>query len=96
MHSPMYPGEMIRDVPEARAGDAALPPPPSITARARRLGAARTTLPRLLHGRIGLSPGMTLALGRIGGNEAGHWMRPQAARDLSQARFESRALFASF
>ena len=96
MRSPMYPGEMIRDMPEARAGDAALPAPPSITARARRLGVARTTLPRLLHGRIGPFPGMTLALGRIGGNEAGHWMRPQAVRDLAQARIESRALFASF
>ena len=51
MRNPMHPGEMIRDMLEARAADAALPPPPSITEMARQLGVARTTLSRLLHGR---------------------------------------------
>ena len=91
MRNPMHPGEMIRDVLEARAADAALPPPPSITEMARQLGVARTTLSRLLHGRIGLSPEMALALERIGWNEADHWMRLQAACDLAQARLRASA-----
>ena len=91
MRNPMHPGEMIREMLEARAADAALPPPPSITEMARQLGVARTTLSRLLHGRIGLSPEMALTLERIGWNEADHWMRLQAAYDLAQARLRASA-----
>ena len=90
MRNPMHPGEMIRDMLEARAA-AALPPPPSIIEMARQLGVARTTLSRLLHGRIGLSPETALALERIGWNEADHWMRLQAAYDLAQARLRASA-----
>ena len=79
MRNPMHPGEMIHDMLEARTTDAALPPPSSITEMARQLGVARTTLSRLLHGRIGISPDMALALESIGWNEADHWMRLQAA-----------------
>ena len=57
----------------------------------RQLGVARTTPARLLHGRIGLSPEMAPALERIGWNEAGHWMRRQAAFDLAQARLGASA-----
>ena len=91
MRNPMHPGEMIRDMLEARAADAALPPPSSITEMARQLGVARTTLSRLLHGRIGISPEMVLALERIGWNEADHWMRLPAACDLAQARLRASA-----
>ena len=91
MRNPMHPGEMIRDMLEARTTDAALPPPPSITEMARQLGVARTTLSRLLHGRIGISPDMALALESIGWNEADHWMRLQAAYDLAQARLRASA-----
>ena len=91
MRNPMHPGEMIRDMLEARVTDAALPPPPSITEMARQIGVARTTLSRLLHGRIGISPDMALALESIGWNEADHWMRLQAAYDLAQARLRASA-----
>ena len=91
MLNPMHPGEMIRDMLEARAADTALPPPPSITEMARQLGVARPTLSRLLHGRIGISPDMALALESIGWNEADHWMRLQAAYDLAQARLRASA-----
>ena len=93
MRNPMHPGEMIRDMLEARAADAALPPPPppSITEMARQLGVARTTLSRLLHGRIGISPDMALALERMGWNEADHWMRLQASYDLARARLRASA-----
>lgn len=91
MRNPMHPGEMIRDMLEARSADAALPPPPSVTEMAKHLGVARSTLSRLLHGRIGISPEMALALESIGWNEAGHWMRLQAAYDLAQARLRASA-----
>ena len=50
------------------------------------LDVARNTLSRLLHGRIGVSPKMALAMERIGWGNADHWMRVQAAYDLALAR----------
>ena len=60
----------------------------TVTECARRLGVARNTLSRLLHGRIGISPKMALALERAGWSSADHWMRIQAAWDLARARRE--------
>ena len=80
MHDPPHPGEMIRDIlDDEEVGW-------TVTDCARRLGVARNTLSRLLHGRIGLSAKMALSLERIGWGNADHWMRVQAAYDLAQAR----------
>ena len=80
MYDPPHPGEMIRDIlDDEEVGW-------TVTDCARRLGVARNTLSRLLHGRIGISPKMALALERIGWGNADHWMRVQAAHDLAQAR----------
>ena len=57
-----------------------------MTECARRLGVARNTLSRLLHGRLGISPKMALVLERIGWGNADHWMRMQSACDLAQRR----------
>lgn len=89
MLNPMHPGELLFDMlkDNAAAGTA----PASITDLAKQLGFARTTLSRLLHARIGISPAMALALEGIGWNEADHWMRLQAAYDLAQARLKAAA-----
>ena len=80
MHDPPHPGEMIRDIlDDEEVGW-------TVTECARRLGVARNTLSRLLHGRIGLSPKMALAMERIGWGNADHWMRIQAAYDLARTR----------
>ena len=82
MYDPPHPGEMIRDVLEDEEVGW------TVTECARRLGVARNTLSRLLHGRIGISPKMALALERVGWSSAAHWMRVQAACDLARARRE--------
>ena len=82
MYDPPHPGEMVRDVLEDEEVGW------TVTECARRLGVARNTLSRLLHGRIGISPKMALALERAGWSSADHWMRIQAAWDLARARRE--------
>ena len=82
MYDPPHPGEMIRDILEDEEVGW------TVTECARRLGVARNTLSRLLHGRIGVSPKMALALERAGWSSADHWMRIQAAWDLARARRE--------
>lgn len=66
MYDPPHPGEMLRDIlDDEEVGW-------TVTECARRLGVARNTLSRLLHGRIGVSPKMALALERIGWGNADH------------------------
>ena len=50
---------------------------------AERLGCARQTVSRLLHGRSGVSPKMALALERIGWGRAVDWLGSQARYDLA-------------
>ena len=83
MHNPPHPGSMVRDSVEAVGW--------TITECANRLGVARNTLSRLLNERIGISPAMALALGRIGWSNANHWLRLQAAYDLAQERLKQKA-----
>ena len=64
MYDPPHPGEMIRDILEDEEVGW------TVTECARRLGVARNTLSRLLHGRIGISPKMALALERAGWSSA--------------------------
>ena len=85
MYAPPHPGEMIRDILEDE--DVGW----TVTECARRLGMARNTLSRLLNGHIGISPGLALAMERIGWGDADHWMRVQAAYDLAQARKRENA-----
>ena len=83
MLNPCHPGEILRDNLEA----AEL----SVTEAASRLGCTRQALSRLLNAKAGISPGMALALERIGWSNASFWMRLQASYELAQARREQAA-----
>ncbi len=53
---------------------------------ANRLGVSRNTASRLLNARCGITPGVALALERIGWSDADFWMRRQVHYDLALAR----------
>ena len=78
MHDPAHPGESLRDAMLAEGW--------SVTETAAKLGCTRQTFSRLLNGRTGISPGMALALERIGWSNAAFWMRRQALYDLARER----------
>lgn len=72
-----HPGELIRaNVIETSGLD--------VTEAAARLGVSRTTLSRLLNGRIGISPEMALRLERAGLSNARFWMDLQINYELSK------------
>ena len=56
------------------------------TEAARRMGVRRENLSLLVHGQIGISPKMALALERVGISNAEFWMRRQAGYELAQER----------
>ena len=58
----------------------------TVTEAARRIGVRRENLSLLVHGQIGISPKMALALERIGISNAEFWMRRQAGYELAQER----------
>ena len=58
----------------------------TVTEAARRIGVRRENLSLLVHGQIGISPKMALALERIGIRYAEFWMRRQAGYELAQER----------
>lgn len=72
-----HPGELIRaNVIETSGVD--------VTEAAARLGVSRTTLSRLLNGRIGISPEMALRLEKAGLSNARFWMDLQTNYELSK------------
>ena len=78
MRDPAHPGESLRDALAAEGW--------TVTEASARLGCTRQTFSRLLNGRTGISPGMALALERVGWSSAAFWMRRQALYDLAQER----------
>ena len=78
MHSPAHPGEIIREAIQAQRW--------TITEAATRLGVTRSMLSRVLNRKAGVSPGLALALDRLGWSDARHWMRLQVAYDLAEER----------
>ena len=58
----------------------------TITDAARRLGVARHTLSRVVHGHAAISAEMAIRLEKAGWSNAEFWVRRQAAYDLAQAR----------
>ena len=58
----------------------------TITDAARRLGVARHTLSRVVHGHSAISAEMAIRLEKAGWSNAEFWVRRQAAYDLAQAR----------
>ena len=78
MRDPAHPGGSLRDALAAEGW--------TVTQAAEKLGCTRQTFSRLLNERTGISPGMALALERIGWSNAAFWMRRQALYDLAQER----------
>ena len=78
MKSPTHPGAGIRDDIRELGW--------TVTEAARQMGVRRENLSLLIHGQIGISPKMALALERVGISNAEFWMRRQASYDLAQER----------
>lgn len=76
-HHP-HPGELLRD-------DVLLPLGIEVTDAAHRLGLARSSLSRILHGRTGISPDLAVRLERAGVSTARFWMALQANYELARA-----------
>ena len=58
----------------------------TVTEAAQRMDIRREALSLLIHGQIGISPKMSLALERVGIGNAEFWMRRQAGYELAQER----------
>ena len=86
MRNPTHPGTGIRD-DLAELGW-------TVTEAARRMGVRRENLSLLIHGQIGVSPKMALALERVGISNAEFWMRRQAVYELAQERLRQERKFA--
>ena len=78
LHHPVHPGEGIRDCLE----ESGL----TVTELAHSLGIDRSTLHRLLSGRIALTARTAVALERIGWSNAEFWLRLQNQFDLARER----------
>ncbi|MCK2042166.1 HigA family addiction module antidote protein [Chromohalobacter sp. TMW 2.2308] len=78
MHNPPHPGETLRE-------DVLPALDISVTEMARRLGLARETLSRILHGRAPISPDLAVRLERAGIGRARTWLAVQGDYDLWQA-----------
>ncbi|MGC4024704.1 MAG: HigA family addiction module antitoxin [Mesorhizobium sp.] len=74
-----HPGEILRE-------DILMPLGIEVTEAAHRLGIARTTLSRVIHGHAGISPELAIRLERAGVSSARFWMNLQANYELSKAR----------
>lgn len=83
MHQPPHPGETLREdvLPELNV---------SVAALARRLGFARETLSRVMHGRAPVSPDLAVRLELAGIGKARVWLGVQADYDLWQARHRAQ------
>lgn len=79
MKYPPHPGRSIKDACLDPLGL-------SITEGARRIGVARHSLSRVIHGHAGISPEMAIRLEKMGWSDADSWVRMQAAYDLARAR----------
>ncbi|EQD42987.1 Addiction module antidote protein, HigA [mine drainage metagenome] len=73
-----HPGELLRE-------DVLLPLGIEVTDAAQRLGMSRTTLPRVINGRAGISPDSAIRLERAGVSTARFWMTLQVNYELAQA-----------
>ena len=81
MYNPAHPGEVLRDY----LGEI------EVTALAKRLKVARTTMSRVLNGRSGISAVMALRLAReLPNTTPEFWLRMQMNYDLWQARKSMR------
>lgn len=83
MFNPPHPGETLREDVLPALGMTG-------TELARRLGLARETLSRIMHGRAPISPDLAVRLERAGIGKARTWMAVQADYDLWQAEHRAQ------
>ncbi|GAB3347908.1 MULTISPECIES: HigA family addiction module antitoxin [Chromohalobacter] len=89
MHNPPHPGETLRE-------DVLPALDISVTEMARRLGLARETLSRILHGRAPISPDLAVRLERAGIGRARTWLAAQGDYDLWQAEHRKQPAIERF
>jgi len=89
MHNPPHPGETLRE-------DVLPALDISVTEMARRLGLARETLSRILHGRAPISPDLAVRLERAGIGRARTWLAVQGDYDLWQAEHRAQPTIERF
>ena len=89
MHNPPHPGEtLLEDIlPTLGVSTAEL---------ARRLGFARETLSRIMHGHAPISPDLAVRLERAGIGRARTWLGVQAEYDVWQAEHRPQPDIARF
>lgn len=79
MKNPVHPGEIIRE-------DVLAELELSVGEAAARLGIARVTLSRVLHGHARVSPNLAVRLEEAGVGTARSWLAMQSAYDLATER----------
>jgi addiction module HigA family antidote len=72
MHNPPHPGKVLREF----LGEI------DVTTAARHLQVSRATLSRILNGKAGISPDMSLRLAAAFGTHAGIWYELQTDYDM--------------
>ena len=89
LHNPPHPGEiLLEDVIPALDI--------TITEMARRLGFARETFSRILHGGAPVSPDLAVRLERAGVSTGQLWLSMQSAYDLWQAEHREQPVIERF
>ena len=89
MHNPPHPGEILLEDVIPGLGM-------SITEVARRLGFARETFSRILHGHAPVSPDLAVRLERAGISKAQMWLSMQSSYDLWQAEHREQPVIERF
>jgi addiction module HigA family antidote len=80
MHNPAHPGEVLKDVLGER----------SITALAKHIGVTRVALSRVLNGKAGVSPEMSILLSEALGTSPDLWFKMQCQYDFWRASQKKR------
>lgn len=89
MYNPPHPGETLRE-------DVLPALDISVAEMARRLGVARETLSRILHGRAPISPDLAVRLERAGIGRARTWLAVQSDYELWQAEHRTQPVIERF
>lgn len=76
MHTPVHPGEVLRE-------DVLAELDLTVSEAAERLGISRVALSRVLHGHARISPGLAVRLEAAGVSTARAWLAMQTAYDLA-------------
>jgi addiction module HigA family antidote len=89
MPNPPHPGEILLEDVVPAVGI-------TITEMARRLGFARETFSRILHGHAPVGPDLAVRLERAGVSTARLWLSMQSAYDLWQAEHREQPVIERF